>query len=282
MSPPSDHGSRFSVSSDDIVRWEEEARMEDAKAAEATQRAALLRLRAQKTRELEALIMGEPARGLESAPPQPPPEVPEAPAPTAPATAAYRKGSWREALRNWVYASAAGLSASELRQLINADPHYGPKFAESDKGYYHALTRLKGDSVITLHGGRYYSPKAFADHVAAVERGEVKDAPAQVYRSSAMGDAILDLIQARPGISGGEIVKVLRSDEEFADSLKYNSGAYNVLARLVKRGQAANIEGGYAPGPKMPARDPASKWSQIGAHLAGATANTQQGEFTLN
>lgn len=285
MSALGDPMSQFSISSEDIARWEEEARHEDTRAkslasqaAESTEKAALLRFKAQKARELAALILGDV-----NAP------IPAAPGPTTESQrepsreGAYRKGSWRDGLRNWIYASPTGLSSADLREIINADVDFGPKFAESDKGYYHALSHLKAEKVIVQDNGRYYSPKAFADHLAAVARGEVKDAPRRNYRYSPMAEAILDLIRARPGIAGGEIVKVLRANEEFAESLRlYNSGVYNVLARLEGRQQVRREDGGYTPGPQMPARDPRSKWSRIGAELAGATANTQQGEFHLN
>lgn len=265
----------FSISSDDIVRWEEEARDEDsraaAKIAEAaahTQRGVQLRLQAAKARELVALITGAP----------PPAEVRhDAIARRNPK--AYRPGSWREWVKDRVYGHPDGITSAQLRELIQSDPDFLPKFVESDKGYYNAVFRLKGDGVITLEDGRYYSPEAWLNKLAAF--GEGKDrTPA--YRSSPLGDAILDLVYACPGIAGGEVVKALREDEEFAASVRYNSAVYNVLARLAGREQVVNAGNGYTPGPKMPARNPDSKWVQIGAHLAGGANDTQREEFTLN
>jgi hypothetical protein len=53
-----------------------------------------------------------------------------------------------------------------------------------------------------------------------------------------MGEAIMAIVRANPGISGGSIIIKLREDPEFDAALTpHNSGAYNVIARLVLRRQ---------------------------------------------
>jgi hypothetical protein len=250
----------------DVARWEAEARTLREEAEELmlqvslrTLKAAALADRAKTARELFALIQGDdqpmPANISPSAASTSSEEATLPPSPP-------RKGSWREAVQTWVHGADKGLSPGDLRALIAADKGFHEKFQASDKGFYHAIARLKKDGTIVRHGGRYYSPKAFSEnaHLPPPEDGYEPLPAAEVY--SPMGEAIQDIVSANPGIANKDIIKRLCTDVEFNATLTpHTSGAHNIIARLGRRGQIVRQDGGCYPGPRMTPRNPASKWA---------------------
>ena len=79
-----------------------------------------------------------------------------------------------------------------------------------------------------------------------------------------MSEAIMDVIAARPGITSGEIIGLLKKDRDFQDALSPNSTiAYNIVSRLTKREQVQKHNSGLSAGPQMPPRDGTSKWLKI-------------------
>lgn len=199
-------------------------------------------------------VSSRPVRASE-AQPQPQPQ------PNTAKSKNLRKGSWPAVIRDWVYAGTGGLSPVELKAMIEADEALRKRFNESEKGYYHGLSRLQKSGTIIRHKGRYYSPVTFADHQKRVASGEVSDEPVQTFGHSPMGEAVLDIVYTLPGIKGSEIIRELRTDAEFDATLTpHTTGAYNVISRLVRR-KLIRREGQQCyPGPEMPPRDPASKW----------------------
>ena len=83
-----------------------------------------------------------------------------------------------------------------------------------------------------------FTPNSLADFLRKVEAGEVAGVPQTTGRPSPLADAILAFIVARPnGVQGGEVVAHLIDDSRFSETtMKNATGVYNVLARLVKRG----------------------------------------------
>ncbi|MBR7618280.1 hypothetical protein JKL49_02670 [Phenylobacterium sp. 20VBR1] len=141
----------------------------------------------------------------------------------------------------------------------------GPKFASSDKGFYNALLRIQNTGEIIRHKGRYYSPGSFEDHKRKVDAGEINEAalPETGNAYSPMGEAIMDLVHANPGIAGADVVRALRTDAEFNAALTpHTTGAFNVIARLARRRQIDRTGSDCFPGPNMPPRDPASRWNK--------------------
>jgi hypothetical protein len=290
MSAPDNHDDGFPVTNEHIARWEREACEHDAHATSLLAEAG--RQRGEAARKRALATMGRDLQALSRAPVEELPTQLMAPNGSTSATWSGRpplvmrtsgrgrphEGSWGEAVSRWIYAAPRGLSAADLRERIAADETFSARIAVSDKGYYHALARLKASETITLHKGRYYSPQALADHLAAVERGEAADEPVSVERPSPMGEAILDLVAAnRDGVTGPQIVSALVTDEQFASLRKYNTGAYNVIARLESRQQIVRKEGVCRPGPKMPLRDPQSRWSIALASDATVCVSSDEG-----
>lgn len=256
-----------------VARWEDDLRRAheqmDELAGVATKIANRIAL-------ARALLSDTPT--LPAAPSQALPVAPDAPPPQR--NALQRKGTWAFALRRWIYSAPAGMTSAELRAAVDTDPIYSARLAESEKGYYHALSRLRAAGVIVQHKGRHYSPAAYKDHLDRVAAGEATDEPVTAYSHSPMGEAILDIVASSPGIKGAEIVRRLRSDPEFDAALTpHKTGAFNVIARLARRRLLQRDGGHCSPGPEMPPRDPASKWLMVNAMADRPSAIQERGRL---
>lgn len=232
------------LTSGDIARWEEEVRDYESEIASLHAKIEATQKRIELARQFAALL--------------------EAPVPEAPRRRfSLRKGTWMVAVHHWVNSATSGLSATDLREIIATDPTFSARFAESEKGYYHALSRLQKAGEIIRHKGRYYSPASFADHQKRVAAGQAVDdeAPPANSGHSPMGEAILDIVSVVPGVRGPQIIRLLRTDPEFNDALaRHNTGAYNAISRLIRRGALERRDGQCFPGPAMPIRDSGSRW----------------------
>lgn len=242
----------------DLAAWQAAVRHYEAQIDVLRAKTEAARQRIDLALKLKAL-MGEHLDAGAETPTKPEPQTP----PVAPVFREIPGGSWISTVRSWIYESPTGLTATELRQRIQANPDFAARFAQSDKGYYHAVNRLQKMGHVTRHKGVYYSPAAYADHMKRVETGEIEDLVRDEASPgySPMGEAVLDLVAAKPGITGPEIIGMLRTDPEFADALaKHNTGGYNAIARLSRRGLIVRDEGKCYPGPNMTDRDPNSRW----------------------
>lgn len=275
MSPPADSHD-LSLTPSIVAQWEEEARALQGRAtelrAEATtqdERAAAFLDKARKARELFAFLSGDaPALERALSPPNPAPLQPDlelTPEPYEPRRRRHmgkaREGTWGASIRKWLYDSPTGLSPAQMRALIREDEELRERFAASDKGFYNALSRLKNAKEVRVRNGYYYSPKAFSELPPEDPASQRFEGVPATTRHSPMGEAILDIVTASPGITGSEIIRRLRTDPEFAAALSpHDSGAYNILARLARRGQVIREATVCYPGPNMEPRDPSSKW----------------------
>lgn len=267
MDRPSNHPHGVLLTSADLECWEAEARELDTKAQVFLARRDKLRQRIEVARGLASLLDDDDVKPSIDAPASGPlPEVKgaeEAEVFTLAGTVPPTRGIWKRVLREWIYTSPTGLSGTDIRSRVLADPDLGPKFKISDKGFYHALTRMQASGDAIKHLGRYYSPRSLEDHKRRVAAGEISEqvAPENGSYYSPMGEAIMDIVSKTPGISGADVVRCLRHDAEFNAALTpHSTGAFNVIARLAKRRQIDRIGGDCFPGPNMQPRDSGSKW----------------------
>tara|TARA_R110002051_G_scaffold78941_1_gene142573 strand:- start:468 stop:1283 length:816 start_codon:yes stop_codon:yes gene_type:complete len=248
------------LTSADLARWDEQIRAYRADIALLMAKVDQVQRQKALATELARMMSGEdvgPQASLASASPT----RPEARGQANPKPRKLREGSWPAVIRDWVYAATSGLSPVEMRSMIEADDKLQARFSESEKGYYHGLSRLQRSGTIIRHKGRYYSPSTFADFQKRVAAGEVEDEPVQTFGHSPMGEAILDIVASTPGIKGSEIIRELRTDAEFDATLTpHTTGAYNVISRLARRNMILRDGQQCFVGPEMPPRDPASKW----------------------
>lgn len=161
---------------------------------------------------------------------------------------------WRDAIMTWLRAAPLGLTYAELRNLIDQSP-LRQRFIESEKGYYNAISRLAGHGEIVKHNGRLFTPSSFKAFKEAVDKGQIDDdKPVPTSAYSPMGEAILQIVRDQPGIVGKDVIAELRKDPEFNATLTpHSTGAYNIIARLVKRHQLIRRDDGQIyPGTKFP------------------------------
>ncbi len=130
------------------------------------------------------------------------------------------------------------MSFEDYRVEIDAGPLAG-EYEKSDKGFYHAISRLQKRGDLVKHRGWLFHPSDFQDYRASVERGADELPSVENKRPSPMGDAVKEfLLQNQGGVKSGDIVQHLKEDERFRETLEKNAtGAYNVIARLAKRGE---------------------------------------------
>lgn len=164
-----------------------------------------------------------------------------------------KEGTWASTVLNIVRPAEKGLTYAEVREAALASP-LGPKLRKSDKGYHNSIGRLARSGVLVREHGRLFTPEAYERFKAAVAIGEMSAVVPQPFVHSPMGEAILHIVQDRPGIIGKEIIGELRKDAEFNATLTpHETGAYNIIARLVKRRQIVRRDdGGCIPGPDFP------------------------------
>lgn len=157
------------------------------------------------------------------------------------------KPGMTRAVRDGVYAAEAGVAPFELKaSLLRPESGVAERLGTSDKGFYNAIDRLARRDVIIRRHGRLFSPEALSRFEEAVAAGQLFGEVPKHPSHSPMGDAILQIVTANPGIFGGHIIVKLKENPEFAAALNpHSTGAYNIIARLVKRGQLKKLGKGY-------------------------------------
>ncbi|MFB0873320.1 MULTISPECIES: hypothetical protein [unclassified Sphingobium] len=208
--------------------------------------------------DVDAVVPGESEATEAESPPIGAEEQPKAePAASAPVQRKrrnYGRLTWRDVILAAVEPAEMGLTYAELRAAVR-ESELGPQLEASEKGYHNAISRCARDEEVVRDHGRVFTPAAFKRFMAAVEAGEVSTTVPQPMAYSPMGEAILDIVAARPGqLNGKGIIGELRKDTEFNATLTpHETSAYNIIARLVRRGQIVRRDDGtILPGRNFP------------------------------
>ncbi len=162
--------------------------------------------------------------------------------------------TWSDVILEGVSAAGLGLTYAEMRNFAS-ESSLGKKLEESDKGYHNAIGRLARSGEIVRQHGRLFTPDAHKRFLEAVDRGEATTTIAQPMAYSPMGEAILNIVAAHPGeLNGKLVITELRRDPEHNATLTpHETGAYNIIARLVRRKHLARRDDGtLLPGPSFP------------------------------
>ena len=161
--------------------------------------------------------------------------------------------TWAEVVKRAVEGAEIGMTYAEMRKFA-ASSELGPKLEMSDKGYHNAIGRLARDGVIVREHGRLFTHKAYQRFMKEVAEGRQSTVVPMPLAHSPMGEAILKIVQAQPGITGKATIAELRKNPEFNATLTpHQTGAYNIIARLAKRRQIVRRDdGGIIPGPDFP------------------------------
>jgi hypothetical protein len=179
-----------------------------------------------------------------------------------------RRSPWPgEILRHLRDGPYQSLASGELRSQIERGP-LGNMLRASDKGYYHSVRRLALRGEITKAHGRLFIPTGLRDYEAE-GRDNAQFTPMVSVRKSPLTDTILAFIsEKRDDVRGREIVDHLLKDARFSGPIsRNNSGAYNVLSRLVKQGRLLKHGDSYRLSQKdeAPAHAEAPKSSDSGS-----------------
>lgn len=131
-----------------------------------------------------------------------------------------------------------GIVYPDLRDAIIRSP-LASRFRESEKGFYHAIARLKKNEKIIDYNGYLFTPENLVVFKRKVAAGLKQDKVQEKYRGSPMISLILELVAEHPGLIAKEVIQRLRrTNAEMAERLTDNeNSAYNAIARLKKRGQ---------------------------------------------
>jgi len=177
------------------------------------------------------------------------PADPRAFANSPPARRNYGRLTFVEAVEQALKEAAQGrLSTHELREIIE-QTELGPKLTESDKGFYHAISRLAARGELVKHNGWLFVPDRYKSYMSEVELGLRSDeaAPTHSTRRSPLADAIKRALAEAGEMTSSEVIDYLIAIPEFEESLTQNkTGAYNVLSRLVGRGELVKDGGTYS------------------------------------
>jgi len=162
---------------------------------------------------------------------------------TAPAQVDRRRGRrspWMKFISDLMATADHGVPYAEIRQQAMKVPDLAKALQRSDKGFYHAISRLNKGEQFKAYKGHLFSKDALARFQADLKAGRVRDIKVpNAAHHSPLGDAIEALAKTRPrGLESGNIIWELRKNPEFAETIEKNkTHPYNVLARLVKTGR---------------------------------------------
>ena len=134
-----------------------------------------------------------------------------------------------------------GASYDDIREAILRSP-LAKRLKKSDKGFYHALRRLKNAGDLVDYHGFVFTPPNLASFLRKVAAGLKADKAVDRGRATKMMDAVLEVIARNPGIIARDVIAAIRKqDPELDARLSNNDGsAYNAISRFKKRGE---IEG---------------------------------------
>ncbi|HEY5065371.1 MAG TPA: hypothetical protein VIJ04_11205 [Xanthobacteraceae bacterium] len=149
------------------------------------------------------------------------------------------KSEWKTIIREVALTSDHPVPYAEARDEI-MKTHLAEKLQKSEKGFYHAISKLSKAGEIVAYKGHLFSPELFTKFTTDLAAGLVRDLKfPNVAHRSPMGDAVKTMMQSRPnGAESGHIIWELRKNPEFAAIIEKNkTHPYNVLARLTKTGE---------------------------------------------
>jgi hypothetical protein len=154
--------------------------------------------------------------------------------------------TWTGFIENYVNSVNRPVDYAELREAIS-NSVLGPKLEKSDKSFYGAIGKLVDGHRLVKDDGWVFAVAAYNDYKRKVAKGEIEPLPPssseQHGRGSRHGDEIKRFLRKQPeGASGKAIIEHMLGIEEFREAVqKNNTSVYNVLSRLVKRGEIRKI-----------------------------------------
>jgi hypothetical protein len=232
----------------DIRQWEENVRALTVKIDELTSERAAQIQRLEWVARMFPGMVELPSEYTSAAAP----EIPQA---SGDATKGRRPSvliAWEREILDFVSRFDRGCTYADLRAHLLASP-LADDLRRSTKSYERSMHKLAGRGAIERGYGRVFTPEAF---VAFEKEARESGVPpvVQPFSRSPMGEAILKIVHAAPGLRNKQIIAELRKSSEFDAALTPNEGtAYNIIARLARRQNIVKSDhGGAFPGPNFP------------------------------
>lgn len=138
------------------------------------------------------------------------------------------------------------MSYEDAKAAVKENAELGPILERTEKSFHGALGKLEAANRVKRHKGWIFTPEAYRD---AVGSGELEVIAGGNPRRSPMGEAILKFVGEAPtGATSREVVEHIKGIEEFHDVVERNpTNVYNILSRLVARGQLRKEGSTYFP-----------------------------------
>jgi hypothetical protein len=132
-----------------------------------------------------------------------------------------------------------GATYDDIREAILQSP-LAAKYKKSDKGFYHALARLKERGELADYNGFVFTPpnlEIYQRKVAAgLKPSKMRDLGSE-KRDSPLYHLVLGVVAKAPGIIAKDVIARIREESEQGRALTENENSvYNAIARLKKRG----------------------------------------------
>lgn len=160
--------------------------------------------------------------------------------------------TWMGEISRIVSEREGPVSYDEIKEAILSGP-LAAKMEASDKGFYGAIAKLVSRDALVKKSGYLFSPQAYAKFVQSGEIENlakiVRERIGAAKRGGPLASAVLEVVRAHPtGVIGNEVIAELLKNPSFSESIrKNNTGAYNVLTRLISHGQIKKVGRTYFP-----------------------------------
>lgn len=160
------------------------------------------------------------------------------------------KITWTSFMQDYIRSVNRAVDYAELKEAVSKSV-LGPKLAETEKSFYGAILKLVEKGAIVKDKGWLFTPESHDEYLAKLNRGEIEELPQsssqQHARGSRLGDEIKRFLKRCPhGASGKEIIQHMVQIEEFQKAVERNdTSVYNVLSRLLKRGELRKVDTTY-------------------------------------
>lgn len=191
-----------------------------------------------------------------------------------------REQTWKAAVEVIVKAHPEGITYDRIKELVpDSLKSQLVQFPEA-KGFYTALRKLEAQKVVLRHKGAAFTPKGYEAYRQKLVAGLISEI-ATGRRGSPIEDAVMTFLKKEGPSKAPAIRANLITYEGFGPSVLRNSSAmYNVLKRLVDRGEIAHdIEAAVY---RLPNENEAPAAEPLGASETGeVTASPIDSQPTL-
>lgn len=151
-----------------------------------------------------------------------------------------REDTWKAAVAVIVKAHPEGIAYERIKSLAPEPLKQQLVRFPAAKGFYTALRKLEAEKVVVRFRSMAFTPKGYEAYSRKVDAGLVPET-ASGRRGSPIEDAVLAFLKKAGPSKGPSIRADLIQYEGFGKSIIRNSSAmYNVLKRLVDRGEIAH------------------------------------------